>query len=155
MQRNRLKPLRLPPKIKVLEALSAVADKRVLEVTDNEAIVRSSDGSRSYEVFVDLEAMQVYSSDNGTIYRGYIGYPIIAFMMKRGTLPYDPDVADKLKGINWRKLNEQYKKYTVVEKIVKNIFSRRNGDLEKLEALVNRVMQALKHYNLVLKERPE
>lgn len=152
---DKLRPLRLPPKIKVLEALSAIADNRVIEISDKKAIVKSSDGSRSYEVFVDSKTMQVYSSDNGTIYRGYVGYPIIAFMMKRGMLPYNPEVASKLKGINWKKLNEQYKKYALVEEIVKKAFSQKGGDLKELEALVNRVMQALKRYNLVLKEKHE
>jgi len=40
--------LRLPPRIKVLEALGAISDGRIEVLNDKEAIVRSSDGTRMY-----------------------------------------------------------------------------------------------------------
>ncbi|WP_243666379.1 hypothetical protein [Vulcanisaeta sp. JCM 16159] len=38
--------LRMPPRIKVLEALGALADGRVEVINDKEAVVKSSDGTR-------------------------------------------------------------------------------------------------------------
>jgi len=141
--------LRLPPRIKVLEALSAVADGRVRELGSGKALVASSDASRSYEVFVDTEKRLAYSTDNGTTYKGYVGYPIIALLMKLGALPYDQEAAEKLRGINWRKLNEQYKSYALVESEVKKIFAERGGDVSKLDKLVERVLGELKKLGLV------
>ncbi len=46
--------LRMPPRIKVLEALGALADGRVEVINDKEALVKSSDGTRTYKVYVDV-----------------------------------------------------------------------------------------------------
>jgi hypothetical protein len=80
--------LRMPPKIKVLEAAGAIGDGRVrAEERAGQAVlvaqVRSSDGSRTYKVALKRADSRIlaYSDDNGTRYRGYIGYPIIALMM--------------------------------------------------------------------------
>ena len=110
------KVLRLPPRIKVLEALGSIADGRI-SVQDDEAEVTSSTGERTYKVIVRDDG-RVYSTDNGTIYRGYIGYPIIAFLMIKGKLPYDERIAKALSGIPWKRLNETYRKYVIVEQIV-------------------------------------
>ncbi len=114
------KILRLPPRIKVLEALGAIADGRVKILDGQRAIVNSSDYTRVYHVYFDEAKSLVYSDDNGTIFRGYVGYPIIAFLMLKGLLPFDEKIASALKGIEWRKLNEKYKKYSIVEQIVKS-----------------------------------
>ncbi|HDI02232.1 MAG TPA: hypothetical protein ENF93_01150, partial [Ignisphaera sp.] len=90
--------LRLPPRIKVLEALGAIADKRINIIDSYRAKVVSSDGSRIYTVIVDLAKGLVYSDDNGTKYRGYVGYPIIAFLMLQGVLPFDRKISEALKG---------------------------------------------------------
>lgn len=134
--------LKLPPRIKVLEALSSIADGRI-SVMGNSGEVVSSDGTRRYRVVWDPESNHVYSNDNGTIYRGYIGYPIIALLMVKGVIPYREDLAEKLKGIPWRKLNEKYKSYRIVEGIVKKIFSERGGDPEELDLFVDEVMRKL------------
>ncbi|MEM4474885.1 MAG: hypothetical protein QW405_00545, partial [Fervidicoccaceae archaeon] len=68
-----------PPPIKVLEALSAIADGRVKIIDEKRARVSSSDGTRIYEIYLDLEQGLAYSTDNGTLLRGYVGYPLIAF----------------------------------------------------------------------------
>jgi len=111
--------MRLPPRIKILEALSAIADGRIKLLGEKDAEVVSSDGARTYRVYVDLGRRAAYSDDNGTVYRGYVGYPIISFLMARGVLPVDERLGQALKGIPWRKLNEQYKRYDAVMELVK------------------------------------
>ncbi|MEM4848567.1 MAG: hypothetical protein QXM55_02930, partial [Ignisphaera sp.] len=64
------------------------------------------------------DSRTVFSDDNGTKFRKYVGYPIIAFLMLRGILPFDENLAKALAGIPWRRLNEAYKNYHLVEKIV-------------------------------------
>ncbi|MEM3808295.1 MAG: hypothetical protein QW413_06875, partial [Nitrososphaerota archaeon] len=73
--------LSLPPRIKVLEAAGAVAGGRVKIISEKEAEVRASEGERIYRVFKDSKSGVVSSDDNGTTYRNYVGYPIVAFMM--------------------------------------------------------------------------
>ncbi|MEM0246775.1 MAG: hypothetical protein QXH02_06090 [Desulfurococcaceae archaeon] len=116
-----MKLLLKPPRIKVLEAAGAIGDGRILIVSNSKAIVRSSMGDREYKVVLvpgDSGTYRVYSNDNGTIHRGYVGYPVLAFMMKTGILPVDNDVVRAMTNIPWKELNERYQKYSIVESIV-------------------------------------
>ena len=145
--------LRPPPKIKVLEALSTIVDKRIKLLNDNYAEVTSSDGSRKYIVYVDLEHNEACSTDNGTMLRGYIGYPIIAMLMLKGKLPVNKVIATALKGINWRELNEKYKKYSIVEEHIKEIVSRRGVNPQLVDMFKERVYVLVKR--LKFKLNPE
>ncbi|AEA13238.1 MAG: hypothetical protein ACP5I3_10655 [Thermoproteus sp.] len=147
--------MRLPPRIKVLEALSAIADGRIKLLGDKEAEVVSSDGSRTYKVYVDLGRRAAYSDDNGTIYRGYVGYPIISFLMARGVLPVDERLGQALKGIPWRKLNEQYKKYDAVMELVKAQLKERGIPGEEVDRYIDLVMAHLRKLGLRLEKPAE
>ncbi len=145
-----------PPRIKVFEALGSIADGRVeiLKEDDNVLVaeVKSSTGEKTYDVIVDLGRKKVYSSDNGTIHRGYVGYPIIAVLMKRGLLPYDEKYADSLKGIPWKTLNETYKKYSVVEEEAFKIARSRGVYRRHLEAFARKVLGELARLELEFDE---
>jgi len=142
--------LRLPPRIKVLEALGAIADGRIKIIDEHRAQVVSSEGDRVYDVYVDVSKGQVYSNDNGTKYRGYVGYPIIALLMIKGVIPFYRDVAEALKGIPWRELNEKYKKYAIVESIVKDIARKRGISPSYIDLVISRVIGKLKTLKLKL-----
>jgi len=140
--------LRLPPRIKVLEALSSIADGRIERVSEKRWRVVSSDGSRIYDVCVNLEKNVVYSDDNGTVYRGYIGYPIIAALMLLGVVSYNGRVAEAVKRIPWRKLNEEYKNYKAVEEVVKKIVEDRGVSAEVVDAAIEEAMKTLERLKL-------
>ncbi|MEM1610251.1 MAG: hypothetical protein QXQ57_01225 [Sulfolobales archaeon] len=143
-----MQPLKTPPRIKVLEALGAIADGRIKITSDKEAIVISSEGDRSYRVYVDLEKRIADSNDNGTTYRGYIGYPIIAFLMLRGAIPFRSDIAEALKGIRWRYLNEKYKSYSAVESIIYRDLKAKSIDVGEVNRYVEEVIKALSSLGL-------
>lgn len=143
---TRLSP---PPRIKVLEGLGAIADGRVHQISDKRCKVVSSEGGRVYDVYIDLERGYAYSNDNGTVYRNYIGYPLISFMMLKGVLPFDPSIAEKLRDIRWKTLNENYKKYYLVEEHVKRLYIAKGGDINALERLVSDVLTSLKGITLL------
>lgn len=145
--------MRLPPRIKILEALSAIADGRIKLLSEKDAEVVSSDGARTYRVYVDLGRRAAYSDDNGTVYRGYVGYPIISFLMARGVLPVDERLGQALKGIPWRKLNEQYKRYDAVMELVKAQLKDRGIPGDEVERYIDAVMERLKGLGLRL-EKP-
>lgn len=147
-----MKKLSIPPRIKVLEALSTIGDNRIQIVSEKEARVKSSDGKREYKVFLDIEKKQASSNDNGTYYKGYIGYPIIAFLMVKGLLPFDAETAEKLRGFNWREMNEKYKSYRIVETLVKKAFRERGGDVKKLDELVDNIMKEIENLELYTDE---
>ncbi len=49
------------------------------------------------------------SNDNGSFYKGYLGYPAIGYLLLIGELDYSPIVAKKLKGLAWKDINQQFK----------------------------------------------
>ncbi len=116
-----MKLLSKPPRIKILEAAGAIGDNRVKVISENKALVKSSTGEREYKVILVESGegtYRAYSSDNGTLYRGYVGYPILSFMMIKGILPMDNEVVRAFSGVPWKELNEKFQKYAIVENIV-------------------------------------
>ncbi|MEM3176732.1 MAG: hypothetical protein QXE49_03650, partial [Nitrososphaerota archaeon] len=61
-----------PPRVKVLEAVGAVAGERVRVLGEAQAEVRASEGDRTYRVFLDVSRRVADSDDNGTRFRNYI-----------------------------------------------------------------------------------
>ena len=155
MVRDPSRPLRMPPRIKVLEAAGAIADGRVFIEEKNSRIratVIGSDGSRRYRVVVERSGereVRVYSTDNGTKLRGYIGYPIIAVMMVTGLLPRNKKVEEAFKDIEWRKLNETYKKYATVMEIVMRKAETRGVTRGEVEKYISRVLRNLEGQRVI------
>jgi len=143
-----MKYLSLPPKIKVLEALGAIADNRIKNLGKNLYEVISSEGDRKYKVYVNLSLSEACSTDNGTTYRDYVGYPIIAVLMLEGVLPYDEELSRALAGIKWRELNTKYKNYAIVENIVKREVTGRGVSEVRLEGFSESVLAKLRAIKL-------
>jgi hypothetical protein len=132
-----------PPRIKFLEALGTVADGRVRVISDSEAEVAASEGDRVYRVFLDLDGGLADSDDNGTRFRNYVGYPIIAFMMVKGLIPYVPKIGDLLKGVRWRSLNERYKSYRVVESHIKEMLAGKGVEPVEVDRFIDEAYRRL------------
>ncbi len=99
---------KLPPKIKIYEALGAIGDGRI-EMGNNSAKIFSSSGNKFYTVYYDPSAKAIRANDNGSYWQGYLGYPSIAFLMKIGAIKYDPIYAEALRGIVWKDINTKFK----------------------------------------------
>ncbi len=97
-----------PPIIKVYEALGALADERV-ELASNSAKVFSSSRNKYYEVHYDPETQAIMANDNGSYWKGYLGYPAIAYLLKCGVIAHDERAATLLQGIAWKDINQRYK----------------------------------------------
>lgn len=141
-----------PPRIKVLEAMGALADGRIEVLQGNFFRVISSDGSRVYNVYVEEFSRGMFracSTDNGTVYRGYVGYPIISAMMLLGYLRRDEDVERALSGIPWRKLNEELKKYALVESEVMRSVSFKGVSQARIRTFVDVVMEKLRSLTIL------
>ncbi len=141
-----LRLLRKPPRIKILEAIGSIGDERIKILDDRKAQVVSSRGDKIYKVVLVEKGDNVfhtYSNDNGTIYRGYIGYPIIAFMMVKGIIPIDKEVMKAMSGVPWKDLNERYKKYSIVENIVLSRAERMGVSRDIIMDYINIVMKKL------------
>jgi len=132
---------KLPPRVKVLEALSAIADGRV-DVKNKRVI--SSARDREYVIEYDKEKNAIFSNDNGSIYRGYLGYPAIAYLMLIGELPFNEKISQALKGIPWRKINQLFKNYEKVEKYIKEKVEAKGYNWEDIIKFANKVLEEIK-----------
>lgn len=94
---------KMPPKEKVYEAFTAIADERI-RMYDGWAEVDSSNDERTYTVrWKD----NVYASDDpATYWQQYPGYPLIAVWILQGILPADRRVISHVSDIPWHSLND-------------------------------------------------
>ena len=97
-----------PPIAKIYEALGTIADGRI-EVSRNEAKVYSSSGNKFYNVKYSSDKNAIIANDNASYWRGYLGYPSIAFLIKTGVLELRPEMANLLKGVRWKEINTKFK----------------------------------------------
>jgi len=137
---------KLPPRVKVLEALGSIADGRV-KMQGNSALVISSDHDKTYIVKFDKKSSTISSTDNGSVFRGYLGYPPIAFLMLKKILPYDATISFALKSIRWKKINEKFKNYFKTEEFAKKIASK-YVDSEKVDKFVEKTLKKIKELKL-------
>jgi len=137
-----------PPIIKIYEALGSVADNRV-EVSGNIAKVYSSSGNKFYEVSYDAEKNAIMANDNGSYWKGYLGYPAISFLFMAGLLEFRPDIANLLKGIKWKDINQKFKNdFNKVLQYIEEPLSA--GDKEKLSVYVQEVDRKITELDLSL-----
>lgn len=98
-----------PPKAKIYEALSAMADGRVELIDDFRAKVSSSSGDKSYTVEWSADLTKFSSNDNASYWQGYLGYPIIAVLIALDRLTVSNEILLHLAGIPWKVLNQRHK----------------------------------------------
>lgn len=138
---------KVPPTIKLYEALGCIADKRIT-LEGNTARVQSSSRGKTYNVFYNPEEKSITSNDNGSYYQGYLGYPAIAFLMTQSILPFKEEFAEALKGIPWKNLNTRYKNnYEKTLAHVHEIISKKTHLNEFLE-FIDVVHEAIKTLKL-------
>jgi len=135
---------KMPPKAKVYEALSAVADGRVTLTGPLTAQVRSSSGHKTYDVKWSEDVHEITSNDNASYWQGYIGYPIIAVLMELGKLSFDPDVARKLSGVPWKEINNRFKRdYDKAVNHVLDQIEEEGGDRAEITGEVEKIYDQL------------
>jgi len=137
-----------PPIIKIYEALGAIADGRV-EVGGNTAKVFSSSGNKFYDVSYDKEKNAIMANDNGSYWKGYLGYPAIAFLMKTGVLSFDEKTASLLENIAWKDINQKFK--NDFDKTLEFILSSKSdAKKESLKELADKIDEEIKVLDLNL-----
>src|SRR5271169_4092949 len=100
---------KMPPIVKVYEALGAIGDGRVRIEDSRRAFVTSSDAAKTYEVETSADGREIASNDNASYWQGYLGYPAIAVLLARGIYRPPANVTDALAGVAWKELNRKYK----------------------------------------------
>jgi len=99
----------MPPKEKIHEAISALADGRI-EIDGTSAYITSSDYSKKYTVVWNPDKTSFTSNDSATYWQGYPGYPVLAALMQMEVLLVPKDLIGHFKNINWNELNARHKR---------------------------------------------
>jgi len=73
----------------------------------------------------------------------------VAVYVTEGTLPTDAELGEKLRGVTWRRLNEQYRRY---EEVLRHIYAERGIERERAEAYIDAVLRRLAAMRLRLKK---
>ena len=103
-------PWKLPPRAKVFEAFTAVADDRVRLTGPGSATVVSSGGDKTYDVEWSEDGRTISANDNASYWQGYLGYPILAVLLARDELHADADAIGAVAGVPWHDLNKRYRR---------------------------------------------
>lgn len=135
----------MPPKAKIYEAFSAIADNRV-SLESQSAIVASSDLKKKYSL--SWNELEYSSNDNASFWQGYPGYPIIAVWLLKGILPLKKEIANHFNKINWHELNEKNKRdYDKVVNEILNDLAEKNIDTEEIETYVDKLYEEIEKMN--------
>jgi len=139
----------LPPRAKVYEAFSAVADGRVHVSGPGTAEVVSSGGDRTYTVEWTDDVAAVTSNDNASYWQGYLGYPIVAVLLTLGRLTADEAVVRAFAGVPWHDLNARFKRdYDAVVEHVLATLGGHGPARAHIVAEVDQVMAGLEALDL-------
>ena len=144
-----MKKWKMPPAIKVYEALGAIGDGRVRAIDGDAAAnaweVVSSDGSKTYRVDLSVDGREISSNDNASYWQGYLGYPAIAVLLLRGLYRAPANVIDALAGIPWKEINRRFKNdYELTLAEVNKTVEASGHDPDAIAIEVESVMDALR-----------
>jgi hypothetical protein len=141
---------KMPPIIKVYEALGALGDGRVHIADRGKAQVTSSEGDKIYEVETSDDLREVSSNDNASYWQGYLGYPGIAVMLARGFHRPPANVIDALAGIPWKELNRKYRNdYAKTLAEVERVVTRSGHDPDAVRVAADAILEALRAFKPV------
>jgi hypothetical protein len=136
---------KMPPPIKVYEALGAIGDGRVRLEDEHRALVTSSEGDKTYEVEISDDGREISSNDNASYWQGYLGYPAIAVLLMRGLYRAPANVIDALAGIPWKEINRRFKNdydRTLVE--VNRIIEESGHDPDAIASEVDSIIDSIR-----------
>ena len=135
---------KLPPRAKVFEAFTAVADGRVLLAGPGSATVTSSRGDKTYDVEWSDDGRVVTSNDNASYWQGYLGYPVLAVLLVRAALHADEAAIGAMGGVPWHDLNQRFKRdYEAAVAHVLGELAEHGGDPALVEREVAAVLNQL------------
>ena len=137
-----------PPITKIYEAIGSVADGRV-EVNGDSGKVYSSSRNKYYDINFDPNKKAIMSNDNASYWKGYMGYPSIAFLMAKGLLSYDENLGQVMKGVAWKDINQKFK--NDFDKALEYILSSKSeAERRQLREFVDKVNEELGGLDLSL-----
>jgi hypothetical protein len=130
---------------KIYEALTAIADDRI-EINGNKAKCYSSSDNKVYDIQYDLINGSIMSNDNAAFFTYSLSYPMIAYLMLIGKIPYEEKLLETLKDICWKDLNQKFK--NDYDKSIKLVLGELKSEGEDVDFIREEIQ---KIYNFVCK----
>ncbi|MCU4691037.1 hypothetical protein NM958_01720 [Limosilactobacillus reuteri] len=88
-------------------------------------------------------------NDNASYWQGYLGYSGIAVLMLQGKLPYSKELAQQFAGVDWNKINQEYKRNYA--QAADAVMTAKGIDKKKAETELHHVYNALKQLPIIVK----
>ncbi len=132
----------MSPKIKIYEALGAFSDGRYEFSSTNEMKVYSSSRNKSYTVVYSPDEHSISANDNGSYWKGYLGYPSILFLIVKKIIevPKLEIVAGYLKNYAWKDINQKFKNdFTKTENYIREDLQKKGDDLKLLDQVIGEI----------------
>lgn len=127
---------------KIYEALTAIADKRIELTSEFKARCYSSSKGKFYEIEYDPETDSIMSNDNTAFYTDSVSYPMIALLMLKGKMIYEPKLLDMLKGIYWKEINQKFKNdYDQAIEFVLADLKSKNIDVDFIQIEIGKIYE--------------
>jgi len=142
---------------KIYEALTVIADDR-MELNGNKAKCYLQSGDKFYDVKYDPVNGGMMSNDNTAYYTYSLSYPMIAFLMLIGKIPYEKKLLESFQDIYWEDINKKFKNdYDKSIKFVLGELKRNGDDVEFIRREIDKIYSftcGLKIKTLGKLERP-
>jgi hypothetical protein len=137
---------KMPPLVKVYEAIGALGDGRVRIVDQTGALVTSSEGNKTYEVEISDGGRQIAANDSASYWQGYLWDPAIAVLILRGLIAAPPaNVSDALAGIPWKEINRRFRNdYAQTIAAVEQTAEQSGHDPDAIRVEADRILEALR-----------
>ena len=115
---------------KIYEALTVIADGR-MEINGNKAKCYLSSSDRFFDIKYDPIIGSIMSNDNAAFYTKSLSYPMIAFLMLIGKIPYEQKLLEIFRDICWEDIYKKFKNdYDKSIKAVLGELKREGEDVE-------------------------
>jgi len=130
---------------RIYEALTAIADNRI-EINGNRAKCYEVGNDRVYDIQYDPVNGSIMSNDNAAFYTYSLSYPMIAYLMLIGKIPYQQKLLEDFKDIYWEDINKKFKNdYDKSIKIVLGELKSEGKDVDFIREEIQKI------YNFVCK----
>lgn len=140
---------KLPPPIKIYEALGAIGDQRVEVIGADCGKVYSSSRNKYYNVVFGEHENAIMSNDNGSYWKEYLGYPSIAFLMAIDKLPFNEACSKALRDIPWKDINTFYKNdFEKTQEHVNGLLKAQDINVAHVKKYIGEVLDAIQRLDL-------
>ena len=139
---------KIPPKIKIYEALGCIADNRIIE-ENNEIHIYSSSKNKFYTIQYSEKQNAIMSNDNGSYWKEYLGYPSIAYLMNIKKISYKEKFATALKGIKWKDINQKFNNnFSKTEEYIRNSLLLQGINLKEFDEELKKILGQIRNLNI-------